>query len=131
MSVTLDVSRHKASDIHTSEELNTVSYTAVEVTMTSTPLVAIYVEDGKFEAERVLGVAMFRNPDDRNSPNVLVPIHGDDLGVHQNHDYLNRRELNSRLPQQVLCDRLLWDGLEGSSSAIVKIDSTTGLWVRA
>ncbi|NRD25833.1 hypothetical protein [Frigoribacterium sp. VKM Ac-2836] len=109
-----------------------MSYTVVEVTMSSDQyLVALYVEDGLFEAERVLALATYRNPEEKGSPNVLVPIHADDLTMHQDHHALNRRILNQRLPQAVIHDRLLWDELDGHSSLIVSIDKATGKWVRA
>lgn len=92
----------------------------------SQTLVAIYLEDDRYEARRILGIALYRDPDEKGSPNYTVPLHDDDFTVHQVHEAMNRRILHQRLPIRVVDDPLLWGDLVGSSSLIVEFKIETG-----
>lgn len=89
-------------------------------------LVGIYLEDGRFEARRIIAVATYRDPDEKGTPNYTVPLHAEDLTIHQVHEAVSRRILHQRLPVRVVDDGLLWDALDGHASLIVTLNVNTG-----
>ncbi|PPG84223.1 hypothetical protein C5C56_06195 [Rathayibacter sp. AY1D1] len=115
-----------------------MSYTLVEITATTLPLVAIFEEvetsrDGRLrEALPVIAFGLFRDPEDRGAPNISVPLTPDDFNVFQQHYYASRRTLEAKLPYTVVYSDKLFDEVaeitETDSSAAVALDAVSGTW---
>ena len=118
-----------------------MSYTLVEITPTTLPLVAIYSDDdptreysdGKREALPVIAFGLFRDPDDRGAPNISIPLTPEDFNVFQQHYYASRRVLEEKMPYSVVHSSRLFDEValvaESDESAAVTLDANSGLWV--
>ena len=93
-------------------------------------MTAIHAEpDGGHSAYRVQAIGLYRDMEGRGGENVLVPLYTEDLQLSQSHYYLNRRELNARLPNTVVDDVHLFESvsLEGDGCP-VHFDRDTLSW---
>ena len=102
-----------------------MAYTVVELRMVDTPLVAIYKQlESQYEARTVVAIAIYRNPEDRGGENILVPLTASDFTSTQSHYALNRREVNTLLPAELVTDRDLCNAVadDGGTSEVTLRD---------